>query len=410
MASRRQFIVQGVGAFAGLLAVDSIFSRAARAASGVYTPGSSSGRCLVVVNLQGGNDGLNTVIPYADPNYYRSRPTIGVAQNELVKLNADLALNPQLADLKELFDAQRLAILQGVHYPNPILSHFRSTEIWQTAAPDRYVVDGWAGRYLDDAHLAADNLFKGVAIGPVLPKMMVADKTDVPAIADLRSFGFQGKRDEQRQADSILNGNGAAQIYPFDSPYLSLVQGVERDAHAASLQLPHLVAGYKPAVDFPKTPFGQGLNLISAIVNAGLGTKVFYISLGSFDTHVNQRQRQDLLLAQFAGGIKAFYADLAAHRSDDRVITMTFSEFGRRVEENANRGTDHGTAAPMFIVGGGVKGGIYGDHPSLTDLDFGNLKWHTDFRSVYATVLERWLGVSSAPVLGGGFPTLSFVS
>ena len=408
MASRRQFIVQSVGAFAGFLAVDSIFSRAARAASGVYAAGSSAGRCLVVVNLQGGNDGLNTVIPYADANYYRARPSIGVAQSEIVKLDADLGLNPQLADLKELFDAQRLAILQGVHYPNPILSHFRSTEIWQTAAPDRFVTDGWAARYLDDAHLPADNLFKGVAIGPVLPKMMVADKTDVPAIADLRSFGFAGRRDEQRQADKILNG--AADMYPFESPYLSLVQGVEHDAHAASLQLPQLVAGYKPAVEFPKTPFGQGLNLISAIVNAGLGTKVFYISLGSFDTHVNQRQRQDTLLAQFAGGIKSFYADLAAHKSDDRVVTMTFSEFGRRVDENANRGTDHGTAAPMFIVGGGVKGGVYGDHPSLTDLDFGNLKWHTDFRSVYATLLERWLGVSSTPVLGSGFPTLSFVS
>ncbi|HEY7979996.1 MAG TPA: DUF1501 domain-containing protein [Candidatus Eremiobacteraceae bacterium] len=408
MASRRQFIVQSVGAFAGLLAVDSIFSRAARAASGVYTAGSAAGRCLVVVNLQGGNDGLNTIIPYADPNYYRARPSIGVAQSEIVKLDAELGMNPQLADLKELFDAQRLAILQGVHYPNPILSHFRSTEIWQTAAPDKYVTDGWAGRYLDDAQLPANDLFKGVAIGPVLPKMMVADKTDVPAIADLRSFGFRGTRDEQRQADKILNG--AADVYPFDSPYLSLVQGVERDAHAASLQLPHLVAGYKPMVDYPKTPFGQGLNLISAIVNAGLGTKVFYISLGSFDTHVNQRQRQDMLLSQFAGGLKAFYADLAAHKTDDRVVTMTFSEFGRRVEENANRGTDHGTAAPMFIVGGGVKGGVYGDHPSLTDLDFGNLKWHTDFRSVYATLLERWLGVASTPVLGGGFPTLSFVS
>jgi uncharacterized protein (DUF1501 family) len=361
-----------------------------------------------VVNLQGGNDGLNTIIPYADPNYYRARPSIGIAQSDIVKLDAELGMNPQLADLKDLFDAQRLAILQGVHYPNPILSHFRSTEIWQTAVPDKYVTDGWAGRYLDDAQLPANDLFKGVAIGPVLPKMMVADKTDVPAIADLRSFGFRGTRDEQRQADKILNG--AADVYPFDSPYLSLVQGVERDAHAASLQLPHLVAGYKPAVDFPKTPFGQGLNLISAIINAGLGTKVFYISLGSFDTHVNQRQRQDMLLSQFAGGLKAFYADLAAHKTDDRVVTMTFSEFGRRVEENANRGTDHGTAAPMFIVGGGVKGGVYGDHPSLTDLDFGNLKWHTDFRSVYATLLERGLGVASTPVLGGGFPTLSFVS
>ncbi len=407
MASRRQFIVQSVGAFGGFLAIDSIFARAARAAGVVTASGSTAARSLVVINLQGGNDGLNTVIPYSDPNYYRARPTIGIAQEDLVKLNSDLALNPHLADLKGLFDAQRIAILQGVHYPNPILSHFRSTEIWQTAAPDTYVPDGWAGRYLDAAGLPASNLFKGVAIGPILPQMLIAAKTDVPAISDLRGFTFHGKQDEQRQADNILNG--ASEAYSFESPYLSLVQGVEHDAHAASLQLPQLIAAYKPAVDYPKTPFSQGLNLISAIVNAGLGTKVFYVSLGSFDTHVNQRQRQDTLLEQFAGGIKAFYADLAAHGADDRVVTMTFSEFGRRVSENANRGTDHGTAAPMFIIGGGVKGGLYGDHPSLTDLDFGNLKWHTDFRSVYATILENWLAVPSAPVLGGGFSTLNFV-
>ena len=407
MASRRQFIVQSVGAFAGALAIDSIFARAARAAGAVSVAGSAAGRCLVVVNLQGGNDGLNTVIPYSDPNYYRARPTIGVAQEEIVKLDADLGLNPKLAELKALYDAQRVAVLQGVHYPNPILSHFRSTEIWQTAAPGRYVPDGWAGRYLDEAGLPANNLFKGVAIGPILPQMLIAAKTDVPAISDLRGFAFRGRRDEQRQADQILNA--ASESYAFQSPYLSLVQNVEHDAHAASEQLPQLIAGYKPAVVYPKTPFSQGLNLISAIINAGLGTKVFYVSLGTFDTHVNQRVRQDTLLEQFAGGMNAFYADLAAHGADDRVVTMTFSEFGRRVAENANRGTDHGTAAPMFIVGGGVKGGVYGDHPSLTDLDFGNLKWHTDFRSVYATILERWLGVPSAPVLGDGFSTLNFV-
>jgi len=407
MASRRQFIVQSVGAFGGALAVDSIFARAARAAALATTSGSQAGRALVVVNLQGGNDGLNTIVPHGDPAYYRVRPTINVSAADVLSIDSSIGMNPKLASLKALFDRERVAILQGVHYPNYVLSHFRGTEIWQTAAPESYESTGWAGRYLDSARLPSDNLFKGVAIGQLLPKMMVAQKTDVPAIGDLRGFRFNGRTDEQAQADQILAGDGDR--YPFESPYLEIVQDVERDAHAASARLPHLVAGYKPAVDYPKTPFAQGLNLVSAIVNADLGTKIFYISIGSFDTHAAQRGRQDALLAQFADGLKAFYDDLAAHRADDRVLTMTFSEFGRRVEENANRGTDHGTAAPMFLIGGGVKGGIYGDHPSLTELDYGNLKWHTDFRSVYATVLEGWLNVPSAAVLGNSFSQLSFI-
>ncbi len=407
MGSRRQFIVQSIGAFGGVLAVDSIFARAARAAALVKQAGSQAGRSLVVVNLQGGNDGLNTIVPHGDPAYYRVRPTFNIAESDVLLIDSSIGMNPKLASLKALFDRERVAVLQGVHYPNYVLSHFRGTEIWQTAAPESYKDTGWAGRYLDDAKLPSDNLFKGVAIGPLLPKMMVAEKTDVPAIGDLRGFRFNGRADEQAQADRILAGDG--KDYPFESPYLELVQDVERDAHAASARLPQLVAGYKPAVDYPKTPFAQGLNLVSAIINADLGTKIFYLSIGSFDTHAGQRGRQDALLEQFADGLKAFYDDLAAHQADDRVLTMTFSEFGRRVEENANRGTDHGTAAPMFLIGGAVKGGIYGDHPSLTDLDYGNLKWHTDFRSVYATVLEGWLNVPSATVLGTSFSSLSFL-
>jgi uncharacterized protein (DUF1501 family) len=407
MTSRRQFIQQSVGAFAGFLAIDSIFARAARAAAAVSAPASVAGRSLVVVNLQGGNDGLNTVVPFGDPDYYRVRPTINIAQSDVLRFDQSLGLNPKLAGIKALYDERRVAILQGVHYPNPNLSHFRSTEIWQTAAPDTVVDTGWAGRYLDAAGLPKGNLFKGLAIGPILPKMLVSIRTDVPTVENFRSGGFRGSRQEQASADQILNG--ASSGYSFQSPYLQLVQEVEHDANASSAELPHLVAGYKPAADYPQTPFAQGLNLAAAVIASGVGTKVIYLSLGSFDTHANQRGMQDRLLDQFATGMKAFYDDLAAHKLDGQVLTMTFSEFGRRVEENANRGTDHGTAAPMFIIGGGVKGGIYGDHPSLNDLDFGNLKWHTDFRSVYATVLERWLGVQSSAVLGGSFSRLNFV-
>ena len=381
MGNRRQFLQQSVGAFAGFLAIDSIFGRAARAASAITTPGSAGVRTLVVVNLQGGNDGLNTLVPYGDPSYYRVRPTINVPAGEVLRIDSELGLNPNL-------------------------SHFRSTEIWQTAAPERIIETGWAGRYLDTAGLPKSDLFKGLAIGPILPKMLVADATDVPTVEGFRMGTFGGTRSEQAHADQILNGSGTS--YPFQSPYLSLVQEVEHDANASANALPHLVAGYKPAIQYPTTPFAQGLNLAAAVIAAGVGTKVIYVSLGSFDTHTGQRGTQDRLLQQFGDGMKAFYDDLAAHGLDGDVMTMTFSEFGRRVEENANRGTDHGTAAPMFVIGGGARGGVYGDHPSLTDLDFGNLKWHTDFRSVYATVLQRWLGVAPEPVLGASFDTLNF--
>src|SRR5579872_6193381 len=407
MSNRRQFIQQSVGAFAGFLAIDSIFARAARAAGSINTPGSAATRSLVVVNFQGGNDGLNTLVPFGDPDYYRVRPTINIPQGEVLRIYGNIGFNPKLAGLKALYDQQRVAVLQGVHYPNPNLSHFRSTEIWQTAAPETIIDTGWAGRYLDDAGLPKSNLFKGIAIGPILPKMLVSNQTDVPTVENFKTGAFKGARDEQASADQILNGAGSD--YAVQSPYLKLVQEIEHDANASSAQLPHLVAGYKPAIEYPQTPFAQGLNLAAAVIASGVGTKVIYVSLGSFDTHANQRATQDRLLEQFAGGMKAFYDDLAAHQLDGQVLTMTFSEFGRRVEENANRGTDHGTAAPMFLIGGGVKGGIYGDHPSLSDLDFGNLKWHTDFRSVYATVLERWLGVPSQQVLGSGFQTLNFV-
>src|SRR5579863_1139835 len=207
MGNRRQFIVQSVGAFGGLLSVDSIFARAARAAAQITTPGSAATKSLVVDNLQGGTDGLNTIVPYGDPTYYKVRPTINVSTADILKIDSSIGMNPKLSSMKALFDQQRVAVLQGVHYPNYVLSHFRGTEIWQTAAPDSYETTGWAGRYLDSAKLPSNNLFKGVAIGPVLPKMLIAEQTDVPAIGDLRGFRFNDARDEQAQADKILAGD-----------------------------------------------------------------------------------------------------------------------------------------------------------------------------------------------------------
>jgi len=394
-----------LGAVSGLAVVgrtDNIFARAL-----AQTPLAAGGddRVLVVVNLQGGNDGLNTVVPHGMPSYYKYRPTLGIAAGDVLRIDDTIGLNPQLAALKALYDEGKVAIVQGVGYPKPDFSHFRSTEIWQTAAPDTYAGTGWLGRYLDATPSAVRaNLFGAVAIAPVLPELLIARNVDVPAISQVAGYGLISDRNAMSR-DAFHQFVADTQV-PFHSPYLGRVAEIEDHAQRGSEELPKLVAGYKSEATYPATPLGRSLALAAQIVGTKLGTKVIYVQHGSFDTHTTQKATQDRLLAEFANAISAFYTDLAAHGNDTRVLTMTFSEFGRRVGENASRGTDHGTAAPAFLIGGNVKGGVYGTHPSLDDLDGGNLRFVTDFRSVYTTVLEKWLDRPASPIVAGTFPTL----
>jgi uncharacterized protein (DUF1501 family) len=365
----------------------------------------SDDRVLVLVNLAGGNDGLNTVVPYAMPQYYRYRPTIGVPQSDVLRLNDEVGFNPSLKSLKAMFDRGEVAVIQGVGYPKPDHSHFRSQEIWQTADPDGYDSTGWIGRYLDASRPAKDHLFDAVAIAPVLPELFGARTVDVPAIdGDLRGYGLAS--DRTRGGAGAFRAMLADASLPFTSPYLAKVTEIEADAQRGSEELPKLIAGYKPEAQYPATNLGRSLALAAQMIGSKLGTRVVYVTHGSFDTHTYQKPTQDRLLAQLADALSAFYADLAAHGDDGRVLTMTFSEFGRRVAENASRGTDHGEAAPVFLIGGGVKGGVYGRHPSLDVLDNGDITYTTDFRSVYATVIERWLGRSPTGILSAPFPTL----
>jgi uncharacterized protein (DUF1501 family) len=400
---RSHFLIGAVSGLAVVGSTGSLFAEALAQAPLAGLPGASD-RVLVIVNFQGGNDGLNTIVPFANPAYYNYRPTLGVAAGDVVRLGDQVGLNPALAPLKALYDSGKVAIVQGVGYPDPVLSHFRGTEIWQTAAPQTYLSTGWLGRYLDAADLPADNLFNAVALSDVLPEVLVSEKVDVPAIQQLQGYGLTSDR-------SIANRDAFHEFVqdnrvPFSSPYLAHVAEIEDHAQRGAHELPALVAGYKTDATYPATPFGRSLALAAQIVGSKLGTRVLYVTLGSFDTHTSQKATQDRLLADFAHGMTAFYADLAAHGNDGRVLTMTFSEFGRRVGENASRGTDHGTAAPAFLIGGNVKGGLYGSQPSLDDLDDGNLKYNTDFRSIYATVIERWLGRAPGGIIAGSFPTI----
>ncbi len=380
-----------------------VFARALAQAPLPGLPGSDN-RCLVLINLYGGNDGLNCVVPHGNDRYYQMRPGLAIDRNAVLAIDAQTGLNPGMRSFKALYEKGMVAIVQGVGYPNPDHSHFRSTEIWQTAAPDRYEHTGWLGRYFDQATLAPANLFKGVAVSKVLPEALVSERTDIPAIPGLGDYSLIA--DSNAAASRAFARQANDRTLPFASPYLAHVMQIEGDAQRSSQELPKLVAGYKPMASYPATVLGRSLALAAQIVGSNLGTKAIYVEHGSFDTHFNQKATQDRLLTQLSDAVGAFYQDLAAHGNDRRVLTLTFSEFGRRIDENGSRGTDHGEASPLFLIGGGVKGGLYGTAPDLAVTNMGNVRFTVDFRSVYATVLERWLGRPAATVLNGQFQQL----
>ncbi len=403
---RARFLLGSVSGIAVVANANHVFARALAAAALPGLP-STENRSLVLVNLQGGNDGLNCVVPHGDADYYRVRPTLAIPQGQVLAIDAQLGLNPLMTSFKGMYDRGMVAIVQGVGYPNPDHSHFRSTEIWQTAAPDRYEHTGWIGRYLDESDLPVDNLFNGISLAPVLPEVMVGTKVDVPAIASEAAYGLRIDRNPmQRDEFATLIHD---ERLPFSSPYLPHVMEIEDRAQRGSEELPKLIGGYTTNASYPATPLGRSLALAAQIIGSNIGTRVIYVQHGSFDTHVNQVAVQNRLLGEFSDAMKAFYDDLAAHGNDARVLTMTFSEFGRRIEENGSHGTDHGEGSPLFLIGGGVKGGLYGNAPDLSATNMGNVRFTTDFRSVYATVLERWLGRPSAPVLDGTFTQLALL-
>jgi len=361
-------------------------------------------RVFVLLNLDGGNDGLNTIVPYAADSYYRLRPTLAIPARGVLRIDERIGFNPVMRSFKEMYDEGSAAIVQGAGYPRPDRSHFRSTEIWQTAAPERYESTGWLGRYLDGANLPQSNVFNAVAVSQILPEALIARKVDVPAIRQTRGYALASDRSPAvRRAFGSFGGEGAA----FDSPYLSWVSEIERNARRGSELLPELLAWYQVEVTYPQGALGHSLALAAQMIaSPKLGVRVIYLEHGSFDTHAGQKATHDQLLGELSDGLRAFYRDLASRGNDKRALTMIFSEFGRRVAENASLGTDHGAAAPMFLLGGSVRGGVYGAHPSLEDLDDGDLKYTVDFRNVYATVAEKWFNCSPKALLGGEFPTM----
>jgi uncharacterized protein (DUF1501 family) len=380
---------------------------------------------LVCIQMSGGNDGLATVIPVDNDDYRRARPTIGVTQNLLKLGNSGVALHPGLTAFKDLYDQGQLALIQGVGYPNPNRSHFRSMEIWQTADPTHPPKDGWLGRYFDAQCNGADpkngvDPKAAVNIGSTAPLSLQGSKFSPISFQNPQSYQwFAGNRnvDQKMRATfakvNDLNDTGdELAASSSGNPTLDFLERTALDAQLSSDEIRAVTTKYKAAVAYPATPLGQQLQMVAQMIAGGLKTRVYYVSMGGFDTHANEKQAHDRLMGTLSAGIGAFMKDLKSQGNDQRVVLMTFSEFGRRVVENASRGTDHGTAAPMFVFGANVKGGVYGDHPSLRpqDLDAGDLKFHTDFRSVYATLLTKWMKADSAAILGGNFKTLPLLA
>ena len=371
-------------------------------------------RVLVVVQLGGGNDGLNTVVPYGNADYHKARPTIGIqAPNGQargaagVALELDraqgLGLHPSLKGLKELHDGGQLAVLQGVGYPNPNRSHFTSMDIWHTAAGGARG-DGWIGRYFDCTCNGTPVPEGSVSIGRTAPLAMLGKVQKPVSFESADLFRWTGE-EVDRGLESTYQAMNRAGVLPdtVERSQAAFLMRTALDAQVSSDRIRDAVSK-QPLTQWPASDLARQLRMVAAMIRDGMRTRVYYVTTTGFDTHAGQLGTHARNLQQVGDALLAFQKELQAQRDDGRVVTLVFSEFGRRVRQNASGGTDHGTAAPSFLIGTPVRGGVQGRHPSLTDLDDGDLKFTQDFRGVYAALLEDWMKAPASKVLGGTFP------
>lgn len=357
---------------------------------------------LVVCQLSGGNDGLNTVVPYATKAYYDLRPTLAIAEKDVLKINDQLGFHPSMAGLAALYQKKQVAIVQGIGYPKPNRSHFKSMEIWQSASPDTSMRNGWIGRHFDEQMSASpQNPVVALGLSTEKPRALNADRASIPCFASLADIqSMVGDPDMERMLRQIQGPEAAT------GSAERVIQQANQSALDAMATLRDRLKGFDPKQTYGADPFGQGFKQIAQLIATSPATRVIYFSAGGFDTHARQADQHGKLMKGFSDAIAAFQAELDALGKSKNVVTLVFSEFGRRSYENASQGTDHGAAAPLFLIGGGIKGGLYGPMPNLTDLDDGDIKYAIDFRQVYATTLDQWLGGDSQKVLAAKFEHL----
>jgi uncharacterized protein (DUF1501 family) len=368
-------------------------------------------RILVVIQLSGGQDGLNLMVPFNNGMYYQSRPQVAIPGEHTLQITPDIGLHPSARGFKDLYDRGKLALIHGTGYPNMSRSHFRSMEIWHTGTTVGSSENGWLGAFMSEVYKAAGGPFQCCSMGNNVPRALANPSAPIAALQDITNFAFVADRKVTTGKDPLLKTFGQMTAAPSRKlPMLELVSST-LDQTANGVDVLAFSAGrYQPAAQYPTGPFGKNLQNVAQMLASDLGGRVFYVSMGGFDTHSNQKQAHANLMAQYTQGLNAFYRDLEAMGKHNQVVIVGFSEFGRRVRENGSNGTDHGMAGPMFVIGGAVKGGVYGETPSLTDLDDGDLKFTTDFRQVYATVIEDWLGMGSKKVLNGSYDKLGFIA
>ena len=366
---------------------------------------------LVVVQLTGGNDYMNTVIPYGDPLYQDNRPTVGIPHDQVLPIDGQLGFNPAMQPIKDLYDQDKVAVINGIGYPNPNRSHFRSMDIWHTCEPDKIANEGWLGRVIRDLDPNAENVLTGVNFGRGLPRAMALSGVPVASVAVLETYGvLTGIADPEQRTGALdlfarmyapVSGTGPVMDY-LGRTGLDALKGADVLKTAPSL--------YHSAVEYTDSPIGQNLQGIAKVLLAGLGTRIFYTQQAGYDTHASQTTVQPKLLGELAQGISDFYADLREHEASDNVLIFVFTEFGRRVKDNGS-GTDHGSGGMAMAIGDPVNGGLHGEFPSMKQEDLldGDLRFNIDFRGVYSTMVERWLGLDPVSVVGGNFEQLDFL-
>jgi uncharacterized protein (DUF1501 family) len=410
--NRRKFLTASVGVgAAGLLAGVASCSISELLEATERTKLADGAGVLVIVTLYGGNDGLSTVIPFADNAYHDARPELAYAPSEVLSLDPQLGLNPALKGLHQLWQEQKLAIVRDVSYPKPDRSHFRSMDIWQTASLDNSVPTGWIGRWLD---ATGDDPLRAINIGSVLPPMAVGAKHTASALA----------RDSSPMAEDVSDALNTLGIDdPRDTQPMSAIRAAYRSTRTfgaalapvlaegdTAVSLDTNVGGLTTSDNYGKNPLLAQLNVVSRCIRAAVPSRVYMVALGGFDTHADERERQQQLLSVVDGALTPFLRAMSGDAHGKDVVVMVYSEFGRRVRANASQGTDHGTAGPVLIAGQPVKGGFYGEQPSLTDLDDGDLKGSTDFRDVYHELLVHTISTDPVPVVGPGRRDIGFLA
>jgi uncharacterized protein (DUF1501 family) len=368
---------------------------------------------LVVLQMSGAYDALNTVIPYSDPMYMEYRPVLKVEPEEVLALDDKVGFNPAMAPLKELYDEGKVAVLQGIGYPNPIRSHFRSMDIWHTARPDKVITEGWLGKAIRDLDPQHENVLTAVNFGRGLPRALAVPGVSVASVGNLETYGVLTGIDGEDQRMQALDifaktyspaiGTGPVNDY-LSQTGLDALKGADILKTAPEM--------YSSTVEYGRDYFAQWLKNIAQVHLADFGTRVLYTSLnpGTFDTHANQSTMLTKLWNEVTTAVHTFYHDLKEHDANQEVVILMFTEFGRRVQENGS-GTDHGSGGVAFVVGDAVKGGLYGEYPSLEygKLDEGDLQWNNDFRCTYATLLEQWMGLDANAILGGTYEQFDFI-